>query len=193
MSKNDLKKKLSKLSLSMFRKDFLGLYHGSISAKTESNRFLINTKEALFDTMDEDSFVELHFTKDYRYNKATKDADIHLAIYSQFLDAKFVLFSTAPFTTAYSLQHNIIIPKDYLAHEEFKSIDIFDPKEFEDWFERAPSEITHYFHTKETDMIVIKGYGVYCFNRDVDEMLRKLSILEHSCKLLHLNETNSRL
>jgi len=52
MNKDNLKNKLSALALSMFRKDFFGIYHGSISAKTESNRFVINTKEAIFDSID---------------------------------------------------------------------------------------------------------------------------------------------
>jgi L-fuculose-phosphate aldolase len=44
MNRDHLKDKLSALALSMFRKDLFGIYHGSISAKTESNRFIINTK-----------------------------------------------------------------------------------------------------------------------------------------------------
>ena len=59
MNRSNLKKQLSTLSLSMFRKDFFGIYHGSISAKTESNRFIINTKEAVFDDIDENSLIEL--------------------------------------------------------------------------------------------------------------------------------------
>ena len=42
----------------MFRKDFFGIYHGSISAKTESHRFLINTKEAIFDALDDKDLIE---------------------------------------------------------------------------------------------------------------------------------------
>jgi L-fuculose-phosphate aldolase len=98
-----------------------------------------------------------------------------------------------PYITAYSLQHNIITPKDYFGYKEFKTIEIFNPKEFEDWYDRVPSEISHYFQTKETDIIVIRGYGVYSFNRDLHEIVRKLAILEHSCKLLLLDEKASKL
>lgn len=66
MKKYHLKKQLSSLALSMFRKDFFGIFHGSISAKTESNRFIINTKEAVFDAIDDTSLIELYFKKDYR-------------------------------------------------------------------------------------------------------------------------------
>ena len=48
---NDIKK----VSLSMFRKNFFGVYHGSISARTDINSFVINKKEAIFDEIDEES------------------------------------------------------------------------------------------------------------------------------------------
>lgn len=189
MNKENLKKRLATLSLSMFRKDFFGIYHGSISAKTESNRFIINTKEAVFDTIDETSLIELYFKRDYRWNQASIDAGIHYSIYSQISDAKYICFTMPPFTTAYSLGHNIITPKDYFGHTDLGSIEIVDPRSFEDWYDRASSEITYYFQSKKTDIMVIRGYGVYAFNRDIHEMAKKLSVLEKSCRLLLLKES----
>ncbi|MEA3331905.1 MAG: class II aldolase and adducin N-terminal domain-containing protein [Campylobacterota bacterium] len=188
MNKTHLKNQLSTLALSMFRKDFFGIYHGSLSAKTESNRFLINTKEAVFDALDKDSLIELYFKKDYRWNQASLDAKIHYSIYSQMSDAKFICFSVPPFTTAYSLEHNIITPKDYFGYKEIGSLEIIDPKQFDDWYDRAQSEITQYFQTKKTDIMVIRGYGVYAFNRDLHGMAKKLAILEKSCRLLMLDK-----
>ncbi len=188
MNRDKLKEKLSTLSLSMFRKDFFGIYHGSISAKTESNRFIINTKEAVFDAVNKDNLIELNFKKDYRWNQASIDASIHYNIYSQISEAKFISFSMPPFTAAYSLEHNIISPKDYFGHKEIGSIPIVDPKEFDNWYERAQSEIPHYFQTNKANIMVIRGYGVYSFNRDIHEMAKQLAILEKSCRLLMLNK-----
>ena len=189
MNRVHLNNKLSTLSLSMFRKDFFGIYHGSLSAKTESNRFIINTKEAIFDAIDDKSLIELYYKKDYRWNMASIDANIHHNIYSQISDAKFVCFSMPPFTTAYSLEHNIIIPKDYFGYKEIGSIPIVDPRNFDDWYERAQSEIAHYLISHKTDIMVVKGYGVYIYNRDLNEMAKKLAILEKSCRLLMLDST----
>ncbi|OIP54452.1 MAG: hypothetical protein AUK54_06185 [Helicobacteraceae bacterium CG2_30_36_10] len=186
MNRQYLKNQLSTLSLSMFRKDFFGIYHGSLSAKTESNRFLINTKEAVFDAINEDSLIELYYKKDYRWNQASIDSNIHYSIYSHISEAKFISFTMPPFTTAYSINHNIIIPKDYFGYTEIGSISIFDPKKFDNWYERAQSEIFHYFQTKKTNLMVIKGYGVYSYNRDLHEMAKQLAILEKSCRLLML-------
>jgi len=191
MNLQNLKVKLSKLALSMFRKDFFGIYHGSISAKTESSRFLINTKEAIFDALDDNSLIELYYKKDYRWNQASIDANIHFSIYSQISEAKFICFSMPQFTTAYSLQHDIITPKDYFGHEEIGSIEIMDPKQFDDWYDRADSEIAYYFQTKKTNILVIRGYGVYAYNRDVHEMAKQLAILEKSCRLLMLDNSQN--
>lgn len=191
MNRDIIKKKLSTLSLSMFRKDFFGIYHGSISAKVESNRFIINTKEAIFDAINNDNLIELYFKKDYRWNRASIDADIHHSIYSQISEAKFISFTMAPFTTAYSLEHNIISPKDYFGYKELGSIEIVDPGQFDDWYERAQSKITRYFQSNKTDIMVIKGFGVYSFNRDIHEMAKKLAILEKSCRLLLLDNTKN--
>ena len=191
MNKSNLKNKLSSLALSMFRKDFFGIYHGSISAKTESNRFLINTQEAIFDAIDEHNLIELYYKKDYRWNQASIDSTIHHSIYSQISEAKFICFSMPPFTTAYSLEHNIISPKDYFGHQEIGSIEIVDPKQFDDWYDRAESEIAYYFQTKKTNIMVIRGYGVYTYNRDIHDMAKKLAILEKSCRLLMLENNNA--
>jgi len=184
MNRYNLKSKLATLALSMFRKDFFGIYHGSLSAKTESNRFIVNTKEAVFDAIDETTLIELYFKKDYRWNQASLDAKIHHSIYSQISEAKFVCFSMPPFTTAYSLMHNLIIPKDYFGHKEIGSIEIYDPKQFDDWYDRAESEIAYYFQTNKTNIMVIRGYGVYTYTRDLHEMAKQLAVLEKSCRLL---------
>ena len=191
MNRANLKEKLSTLALSMFRKDFFGIYHGSLSAKTESNRFLVNTKEAIFDALDEKSLIELYFKKDYRWKQASIDANIHFSIYSQISEAKFICFSMPQFTTAYSLQHNVITPKDYFGHKEIGSIEIVDPRQFDDWYDRADSEIAYYFQTNKTNIMVIRGYGVYAYNRDIHEMAKKLAILEKSCRLLMLDNSQS--
>ena len=191
MNRARLKNQLSSLALSMFRKDFFGIYHGSISAKTESNRFIINTKEAVFDALDESSLIELYFKKDYRWNQASIDSIIHFSIYSQISEAKFICFSMPPFTTAYSLEHNMISPKDYFGHKEIGSIEIFDPKKFDDWYDRAESEIAYYFQTQKTNIMVIRGYGVYAYSRDIHAMAKKLAILEKSCRLLMLDGSQS--
>jgi L-fuculose-phosphate aldolase len=193
MNKQRLKNQLSSFALSMFRKDFFGIYHGALSAKTESTRFIINTNEAIFDAISDEHLIELYFTRDYRWKESSIDAGIHQGIYKQITDAKFITFTMPPFTTAYSLYHNIIIPKDYFGHKELGKITIYDPKHFEDWYDRASSEIPHYFLTHDTNLLVIKGFGVYAYNRDLHEMAKQLAVLEKSCRILMLDSGAAKM
>jgi len=172
----------------MFQNDFFGLYHGSISAKTDSNRFIINQKEAIFHNLESSELLELGHNRDYRWKKASMDTPIHAQIYSQISDAKFISFTMPPYTTSYSFNHSVIVPKDYFGQKECKGIPIYDPKSFDDWYDRASSEIPQFFIKQETNIIVIKGYGVYAYSRDLQSMTRKLAILEKSCRLLMLSE-----
>lgn len=184
-----LKKELSSLALSLFRKDFFGIYHGSISAKVESNMFIINNRETIFDSISDRNLVELYFNKDYRWKDASIDSDIHLGIYKQITDAKFIAFTMAPFTTAYALYHNIILPQDYFGYKDLGGIPIYDPKQFDDWYDRASSEIPHYFTSNDTNIMVIRGYGVYTYNRDLHDMAKQLAILEKTCRISMLDNT----
>lgn len=192
MNKEHLKSQLATLSLSLFRKDFFGIYQGSISAKTETSRFIINTNEAVFDSISDKSLVELYFKKDYRWNRASIDAKIHQNIYANISEAKYVCFTMPQFTTAYSINHNIITPHDYFGYKEIGSIEIYNPKQFEDWYDRAQSEITKYFQTNKTNIIVIRGYGVYMYSRDLHEMAKLLAILEKSCRILMLGSNSQK-
>lgn len=191
MNTNHVQKQLTELSLSLFRKDFFGIYHGSLSAKTDSGRFLINKSDAVFDSLSDDNLTELHFKKDYRWKNASMDADIHLGIYSNISDAKFITFTMPPFTTAYTLDHKIIIPKDYFGDQEIGKIEVYDPKQFDDWYDRAATVIPKYFIQHHSNLMIIKGYGVYSYNRDIHQMAKKLAILEKSCRLLTLNDASS--
>jgi len=193
MNKERVKQQLSSLALSMFRKDFFGIYHGSLSAKLESNLFVINTRDAIFDSFDSQSMIELYYNKDYRWNDASIDADIHLNIYKQISEAKFITYSMPPFTTAYTLNADYIVPRDYFGFKELGTIKVHDPKKFDGWYDRASTEIPFYLMSQQTDIIVIRGYGIYAYNRDLHRMAKRLAILEKSCRLLMLDSAINKL
>jgi L-fuculose-phosphate aldolase len=184
----DFKKDAIKnVSLSMFRKDFIGVFHGSISAKTEDNRFIINKKDTIFDEITEEELVELHYNVDYRWSDASMDAYIHLNIYKNIPEAKYICYTMPPYATAYSLTQDIIMPRDYFGKKLFKSIEVYNPKTLDDWYDRAEIEIYRNLVAKKTSIMIIKGYGVYTFDRDIYKMAKKVAILENSCKLLYLS------
>lgn len=175
---------MQKLSLSMFRKSFFGVFHGSISAKIAQNKFLINKKNAIFDSLEEDDFILLYNKKDYRWNEASIDSDIHLSIYNNIFEAKFITFAMPPNIISYSFNHDRIEPKDYFGHQRFGSTEIYDPKNFDDWYERAPYEIYKFMLKHKTNFIIIKGYGMISYSRDLANLAKDIALLEFSCNTL---------
>jgi L-fuculose-phosphate aldolase len=189
MNKQHLKEQLVSFSLSMFRKEFFSIYHGSVSAKSDSTRFIINTKDAIFDHMNDAQLIELYFQKDYRWNDASIDAAIHHNIYRQISDAKFITFSMPPYTTAYSLLHSVIEPEDYFGKKELSNIQVYDPRSFDQWYERASTEIPKQMLKSGLEFVIIRGYGIYAYNRDLHEMAKQLAVLEKSCRILMLQQS----
>ena len=79
---------ISNIALSMFRKNFFGVFHGSISARIQHDSFLINKRTTIFDNLKEEDLIMLNSKRDYRWNDASIDADIHLNIYKNINEAK---------------------------------------------------------------------------------------------------------
>ncbi|WP_459818417.1 class II aldolase and adducin N-terminal domain-containing protein [Campylobacter concisus] len=174
------------ISLSMFRKNFFGVFHGSISARVEKNQFIINKQNAIFDNLKDDDLTLLSSKKDYRWNEASLDADIHLNIYKNINEARLVCYAMPPYATAYAMKHEKIVPKDYFGYMRFNEILVYDPKQYDDWYERAETEIYRYMVEKNTNIIIIKGYGIYAYSRSPQLLAKEIALLENSCKLLHL-------
>ena len=92
-----------------------------------------------------------------------------------------------PYATAYSLKHGKVSPQDYYGKKVLGDLIVYDPKNIEDWLERAPYEIHQFFQKHDTHLLLIKGFGVISYDRDLTEMAKKISILENSCRLLALS------
>ena len=183
-------KELKQVALSLFRKDMLGIYHGSMSARVELNKFVINRKEAIFDDLDPEDFLLLYHNQDYRWRDASIDSHIHSQIYSQVADAKYILYVLPPYTMSYSMLHDTIEPADYFGHQMFPEVEIYDPKSYDDWYDRAEVEISRYFYETDLNIMVIRGYGVYAHARDLNELAKMLAVIENSCRILLLSQLN---
>lgn len=183
-------KLLSDLSLTMFRKNFFGIYHGAISAKIDYSSFIINRSDAIFDEMSEKSFCELNMNKkDYRWNIASIESDIHSAIYNNIHEAKYIAFGVPIYTTAYTFDHDKIILDDYFGKTTFGEIDVYDPGDFTTWYDRNALEITKYLKETNNHVMIIKGIGMYVYDRDINNLVKRVAILENSCRLLSLKSS----
>ena len=176
------------VSLSMFTKNFFGIFHGSISARISTNQFVINRKGTILDEVTEEALVRLDYNqRDYRWSEASEDVYIHEHIYEAIPNAKYISFTMPPYATAYSLKHGKVSPQDYHGKKVLGDILVYDPKNIDDWMERAQYEIPQFFQKHESHLMLIKGYGVIRYDRDITEMAKKVSVLENSCRLLALS------
>lgn len=181
-------KELFEVSLAMFRKNFFGIFHGAISAKIDDNKFIINAKNAIFDNLTSKSLVALSHKRDYSWQEASGDAFIHSVIYKEIAEAKFIAYTFPPFAVAYSLNNDMIIPKDYFAYKKFKEIKIYDPKEYDSWYERADVEICNFLKQYDINFVVIKGHGIYIYDRDLYQLAKTIALIENSAKILLLSK-----
>jgi L-fuculose-phosphate aldolase len=183
-------KLLSDLSLTMFRKNFFGIYHGAISAKKDYNSFIINKADAIFDEMDQSSFCLLNMNKeDYRWKAASMDSTIHSTIYTNIHEAKYIAFGVPIYTTAYTFEHDEIVFDDFFGKTTFSNIKVYDPGNYETWYARNALEITKYLKESKSHIMVIKGIGTYVYDRDINNLVKKIAILENSCRLLSIKSS----
>ncbi|OBV29938.1 hypothetical protein BKN38_09990 [Helicobacter sp. CLO-3] len=181
-------KNLSDVAYSLCRSGLFGVFYGSISARLSKSNFIINRKDALLDKMNNDSFIMLHDKEDYRWQEASLDSFIHANIYRNFLEARFVIYSHAPYATSYSLKHKVIAPIDYLGYKVLgKNSEILDSREYETLYERAETDIVRYFKTHATNFVLVKGCGIYGYGRDLATLVKLIAVVENSCKILHYN------
>ena len=83
---------------------------------------------------------------------------------------------------------------DYIkAFEEIKGkttfgeITIYNPGDFNTWYKRNALEITKYLKESiNNNIMVIRGIGTYVYDRDIHELVKKIAILENSCRLLSI-------
>ena len=179
---------IASISLSMFRKNFFGIFHGAISARMSKNRFVINKQRAIFDSINADSMIMLYHKPDHRWDEASLHAPIHAAIYENFSEAKFIAYAMPPYLLSSSLTYDALKPKDYFGYKFLApSIDIFDPKDYESWAERANTDIPRYFKEHSHSFMLIRGYGIYVYARDLYTLAKLIALVENSCKIAHYN------
>lgn len=188
MDNEYLFEEIKKVSLSMFRKNFFGVYHGSISARTSASSFVISKKEAIFDELERSSLITLNlFSKDYRWNTSSLDTAIHEKIYNEIPEAKYIAYTMPSYVTSFTLNNSILSPVDHFGSLEIGEMEIYDPGDFDSWLSRAPDEIVGSMKTNSTSMVLVRGFGIISYDRDIKEMAKKIALIENSAKLIALS------
>ena len=197
MIKNNVDSKvlrdLQNISRTMFKKDCFNIFQGSISHKLNETKFIINTKDAVFDDLRAENLVILSHKRDYSYNEASSQASLHSYIYKEIAEAKCFAYALPPYALAYSLQHLKIIPKDYYGAKVLKEINIYNPKSFDSWEERADTEVGNFLKQNNANFVVVRGYGIYAYGRDLMHLAKTITLIENSARILTLYNLENTL
>ena len=140
-----------------------------------------------FDEIDEQSLVELSISKHSMWIVGSNQAHIHAAIYEHIPSAKYIVFSAASYIVACSLKYKVIEPQDYFGKLMYPQIPVYDMKNINDWQDRAPTEIVKYMQNNDQDMIVVRGEGVYVYDRDISRLIQRLAVLQKSTHIILLS------
>ena len=79
--------------------------------------------------------------------------------------------------------------EDYFGAMTFDTIEVYDPGDFATWHKRSEEEIVDSLSKNKNHMMIIRGVGMYGYDRDIMKLVRKIAILENSCKLLSMKDS----
>lgn len=183
--------KMQEISSTMFKKNFFGIFYGALSYRIHNSHFVINTANTIFDNIKANDFKILPHKRDYSWQEASLHSSVHSHIYREINAAKCIAYAMPPYITAYSLNNNVIIPRDYYSNvKKLKAIKIYDPKDFATWNERSDVEICNFLKKNKTNYMLIKGYGIYIYHKDLLSLIKHISLIENSVKLLVLSKNS---
>lgn len=181
---------LINISLTMFRKNFFDIFHGAISIKIDDSKFIINTKDAVLNSPALSNYMMLAHKRDYSWQEASVDAFIHSFIYKEISEAKCIAYTFPSFTMAYSLNNEKLAPKDYFGYKKFKEVKIYNPGDYDSWYERADVEICNFLRQNKINFIIVRGYGLYIYERELSQLAKTISMIENSAKMLVLSDAD---
>ena len=167
---------------SLFEKDFLNIGIGSLSLKLQTDQMLINKQNKHI--IEDDFFKKVHILKsDLSWNDTTDDIKIHSKIYETISSTKSIANIFPINVITFSLEHHSFFkPIDMLGKKYFQKIPIIEITNQIEWEENKDYIISK--KLKDSDIVIIKGYGVFITSRDIREILKKAVILENSAKIL---------
>lgn len=166
----------------LFEKNFLNMGLGSISLKLNNDQMLINKKNRHIN--ENDFYKSVHILKkDLAWEEMSEDIKIHSKIYETISSTKAIANIFPLNTITFSLEHhNLLKPIDFIGKENIKQIKIIDITNKTEWNENKEFIIAK--NLMESEILIVKGYGVFIKARDVREILKKAVILENSATIL---------
>ena len=178
--KEEIKKDYEKILKILTQKGMFHIYQTSFSIRSENDKFLITKSDALF--LEEEMFTEIHYKKDLSWKEVSSDANIHSFIYQKISTAKYVAHIFPVNLVTYSLYHRQFKALDFYGENIIGKKKIYEINDSKHFIEEVENVVQK--NILKDEIVIIKGYGAYIYDRDLKELAKKASILENSSKIL---------
>ncbi|EDM24214.1 hypothetical protein FE773_06590 [Caminibacter mediatlanticus TB-2] len=167
----------------LFKKDFLNIGIGSISLKLKADKMLINKKNRIISENDFTLLVNI-LRENMQWEEATDDIKIHSEIYKTYSNIKAIVNIFPKNVMSYAQKYNTteFIPTDFMGKNTLGKIPIISIKNSQEWEETSEFIISKAL--KESNIVIIRGFGVFIKSRDIREILKLAIILENSAYIL---------
>jgi len=180
MAVEELKKQIIYWSRKLNERGFVTARSGNVSLRTEEGKVLITCHDSYLGELEEDEIilVDLQGNVLEGTKEITSEKNLHLAVYRRFEDAKVILHSHSPFTTAF--------------FNYFPELDIFS-FEAEFYLGKVPvveqntptvTDVEPVLEALEGSKIaVLKKHGVVAVGENFKEAFSLIELLEEQCRV----------
>ena len=166
----------------LFNKNFLNIGLGSLSLKIKADQMLINKRNKHY--LEEDFIKNVHILhENMAWEEASDDVKIHAEIYKLHSNTKAIahIFPINTMTFA-EIHHFFLNPLDFIGKQYLNKIPTIEMGNLKEWEENKEFIIAK--NLNNTDIVIIKGYGVFIKTRDIREIIKLASIMENSAFIL---------
>jgi len=143
---------------------------------------LINKRNKHY--LEEDFIKNVHILhENMAWEEASDDVKIHAEIYKLHSNTKAIahIFPINTMTFA-EIHHFFLNPLDFIGKQYLNKIPIIEMGNLKEWEENKEFIIAK--NLNNTDIVIIKGYGVFIKTRDIREIIKLASIMENSAFIL---------
>ena len=134
------------------------------------------------DTLTPEDLVCCHINGD-KEEGASLDANLHIQVYQQNIDAKSVIHSHGPHAIALTLNGDDFVPVDFEGQYYFPHVPVISIP-YEQYIEQAPEAVANAL--KDHKVAVVKGHGIYSSAESINLAYKWNCSLELSAKIAYL-------
>lgn len=175
------------LGRDMFLTGLVSSHTGSMSLRGDGDQVVISRRGAMLAHLSEEDLVQFA-VDDAAPATAAEEALIHQGVYRA-TDARAVIYARPPATMALALVEDRLAPANGEGLDALGTVPVLLSQRALD-SEEVASLVAR--SLKESRIVALRGHGVFARGDDLADALRVVSLLEETCKVVHIFRTLSR-